>query len=114
MHSPQLMLVIYCAAIFGASLLGGWIPVVIRLTHRRMQIAISFVAGVMLGVGLLHLVPHGYYELRQIDTIVWWLLIGFLLVFFLERFFHFHHHDAPEDADDRFYEQPPRPHEPPH
>ena len=53
-----LWLSIYCGLVLVASLAGGWIPLVIRLTHRRMQIALSFVAGVMLGVGLLHLLPQ--------------------------------------------------------
>ena len=90
---------IYCALTVVASLVGGWVPLLLRLTHRRMQIAISFVAGVMLGVGLLHLLPHSYYELESIDGTVWWVLVGFMLMFFLERFFHFHHHDAPDDLE---------------
>jgi zinc and cadmium transporter len=55
---PWALLVVYCVLILFASLAGGWIPLIIRLTHRRMQIAVSLVAGVMLGVGLLHLLPH--------------------------------------------------------
>jgi zinc and cadmium transporter len=27
-----------------------------------------------------------------------WLLAGFLIMFFAQRFFHFHHHDVPDDA----------------
>jgi len=96
-------LVVYCGLILLASLAGGWLPMLVRLDHRRMQVAISFVAGVILGIGLLHLLPHGVYELAQgrqhapIDVAVWWLLLGFLLMFFLERFFQFHHHDVPAD-----------------
>jgi zinc and cadmium transporter len=95
---------IYCVAVVGASLAGGSLPMIVRLTHTRMQIALSFVAGVMLGVGLLHLVPHGYFELSEahgtdaIDRIVLWLVIGFLTMFFLERFFQFHHHDTSSEA----------------
>ena len=54
MH-PVLLLVIYCVLSAVASLAGGWVPLVVRLTHRKMQIAISFVSGMMLGIGLLHL-----------------------------------------------------------
>lgn len=92
-------LVLYCAMIALASLSGGWIPMVVRVTHTRMQVALSVVAGVMLGVGLLHMIPHSYYELGAIDVTMWWVMIGFLLMFFLERFFHFHHHDAPDDSE---------------
>jgi zinc and cadmium transporter len=63
-----------------------------------MQIAISFVSGIVLGIGLLHLLPHSFAELRSIDRTVLWVLIGFLFMFFLERFFHFHHHDAPTEG----------------
>jgi len=92
-----LLLVIYCGLAAVASLLGGWIPLAIELTHRRMQIAISFVSGVILGVGVLHLLPHALEALGSIDRTVSWLLGGFLFMFFLERFFHFHHHDAPDE-----------------
>ncbi|HEX5471487.1 MAG TPA: hypothetical protein VFW73_06355, partial [Lacipirellulaceae bacterium] len=52
------LLAYYCAAVLVASIIGGMIPVWFQLTHRWMQIAISFVAGVMLGVGVLHMLPH--------------------------------------------------------
>lgn len=90
---------VYCVLIFFASLLGGWIPMVVRLTHTRMQVAISFVAGVVLGVGLLHLLPHSYFAIGNIDRVMLTVLGGFLAMFFLERFFHFHHHDAPEELE---------------
>jgi zinc and cadmium transporter len=81
-----------------ASLAGGWIPFLIKLTHVRLQVATSFVAGLMLGVGLLHLLPHAWHELHSIDRAVYWMLGGFLLMFFIQRFFHFHHHDVPEES----------------
>lgn len=120
--SPTLSLIIYCLLIVLASLAGGWIPHVIKLTHKRMELAVSFVAGVMLGVGLLHMLPHAV-EARMeamashrdggggtmvdhlaahalIGPIVLWLLAGFLVMFFIERFFSFHHHDAPAPEPD--------------
>ena len=54
-------------------------------------------AGVILGVGLLHLLPHGFHELGSIDETMRWALGGFLLMFFVERFFHFHHHGPPAE-----------------
>ena len=93
--SPVLLLIVYCGLILLASLAGGWIPLFFRLTHTRMQVATSFVAGLMLGVGLLHLLPHAWQELRSIDRTARWLLGGFLCMFFIQRFFHFHHHDVP-------------------
>ncbi|MGD9724048.1 MAG: ZIP family metal transporter [Pirellulales bacterium] len=95
--SPAISIAIYCLACVVCSLLGGWLPLVVRLTHRRMQIAISFVSGVVLGIGVLHLVPHSFELLQSIDATVLWMMAGFLFMFFLERFFHFHHHEAPEE-----------------
>ncbi|MBM3835039.1 MAG: hypothetical protein FJ403_17555 [Verrucomicrobia bacterium] len=96
--SPGVLLLLYSVLILVASLAGGWIPLFVRLTHTRMQVATSFVAGLMLGVGLLHLLPHAWFELRSIDRTAWCLLAGFLVMFFIQRFFHFHHHDVPEEA----------------
>src|SRR5262249_27549265 len=48
---------------------------------------------------MLNLLPHAYYELTNIQQTVGWLMIGFLVMFFIERVFHFHHHDVPGDAE---------------
>ena len=56
--SPTALLVVYCLAIIAASVLGGLIPLVLRLTPTRLQVAISLTAGFMLGVALLHMIPH--------------------------------------------------------
>jgi zinc and cadmium transporter len=96
--SSGVLLTVYCGLIILASLAGGWIPQLVRLTHVRLQVTTSFVAGLMLGVGLLHLLPHSWHELESIDRAVAWLLAGFLVMFFLQRFFHFHHHDVSEDS----------------
>lgn len=96
---PVVLLFVYSLICVGASLAGGWIPLVVELTHKRMQIAISFVSGIVLGIGILHLLPHSFAELGSIDVTMLWVLGGFLFMFFLERFFHFHHHEAPgEDS----------------
>lgn len=94
--SRTALVAIYCLLILFASLAGGWLPLVVRLTHRVMQIALSFVAGVMLGVGLLHLLPHAIAEAGSVDAVVMWMLLGFVAMFFLERVFHFHTHEAPD------------------
>lgn len=103
MSSAALLAAAYCVPIVLACVVGGWMPRLLRLTHTRMQIAVSFVAGLILGVGLLHLLPHGYIafpeEFRSVDKILRWALVGFLAMFFVERFFHFHHHDVPDEDD---------------
>jgi len=98
-----MILWVYAALILAASFTGGYLPLVVRLTHTRMQLAISFIAGAMLGVGMLHLLPHAVFELEgatgsghaAIDEAVLWMLGGFLVMFFIERCFHFHHHEPP-------------------
>lgn len=94
------LLVGYSAVITIASLVGGWLPTWLRLTHTRMQLAMSFVAGLMLGVGLLHLLPHAAAQLEaaqlqagSVDFLAGWMLTGLLTMFLLIRALDFHHHD---------------------
>lgn len=90
------MLVIYCVAALLASLAGGSLPSQLRLTHTRLQTALSFVAGLMLGMALLHLIPHAMHQMGSLDRTVQWTLAGFLAMFFLQRLFHYHQHDLPD------------------
>jgi zinc and cadmium transporter len=69
-----------------------------RLTHTRLQVGVSFVAGLMLGLALLGLLPHATHELHAIQPAAGWLLGGFLVMFFLQRFLPFHHHDVAEGS----------------
>lgn len=95
------LLALYCALVVLASLWGGWLPSLVHLTHVRMQLMTSLVSGLMLGVALFHLLPHGVAELQQqqsahpLDTAVLWVMVGLLLMFFLIRAFHFHQHEPP-------------------
>jgi zinc and cadmium transporter len=86
----------YLLLIAAAAFAGGSSVAFLSLGHRRMQVLLSFTAGVMLGVGLLHLLPHAYLELSgHLDTTMAWVLAGFFLMFLLERAFHGHaHHSA--------------------
>jgi zinc and cadmium transporter len=121
---PIVLLTYYCALILVASIIGGMIPVWFQLTHRWMQFAVSFVAGVMLGVAVLHMLPHAIVDaaaaaalmsdgtadpaaesakanLIAVRYTMVFLLAGMLAMFFIERFFSFHHHDVPaEDHSD--------------
>ena len=99
--SPGTVLVIYCALVLLASLAGGWLLLAVHLTHTRLQMAVSFVAGLMLGIALLHFLPDAAEQLHSLDRAMNWVLGGFLVMFFVQRFFHFHHHDLPEgDPED--------------
>jgi zinc and cadmium transporter len=111
MISSGWLLAIYCALVLIASLAGGWLPIIIKLTHTRLQIAISLVAGLMLGIALLHFLPDANEHLQSLDRTVAWMLGGFLAMFFLQRFFHFHHHDLPEgDPEDCCHDEPAHDH----
>jgi len=117
---PLVLLTYYCALILVASIIGGMIPVWFQLTHRWMQFAVSFVAGVMLGVAVLHMLPHAIADaavaaalssdvaadpaaasadanLSAVRYTMFSLLAGMLVMFFIERFFSFHHHDVPSE-----------------
>ena len=63
------------------------------MSHVRIQMIISFVAGVMLGVAVLHLLPHAISVLPEMNYALWATLFGILFMFFMNRFFHFHQHD---------------------
>ena len=88
-------LTVFCAAVVAASLLGGVLPLVLRLTHTRLQVYLSFAAGSMLGTAFFHMLPDAV-SLGSADTLKW-AAAGLLSVFFLERWFAFHHHEAPAD-----------------
>src|SRR6185312_11458493 len=94
-----LLLAIYCICVIAGSLLGGALPSFITLTHRRMQLVMSFVGGLMLGVALLHLVPHSLAEQGSIDRTAAWTLAGLLGMFLLIRVFHVHAHEHGDTSD---------------
>ena len=113
MASSLVTLTYYSLAIIAASIVGGMIPGWMKLTHRGMQIAVSFVAAMMFGVGLLHMLPHALVAAQTVggtaegaavgaidvfETVMLWTMGGWLAMFFVERFFCFHHHDVETDS----------------
>lgn len=97
-HSAMKSLAVYCVLVFLASLAGGAVTALFRLTHTRLQVAVSFVAGLMLGLAMLGLLPHASGGLGSIQLGAAWLLAGFLVMFLLQRFLPFHHHDVAEGS----------------
>ncbi len=93
-----ILLSLYCVAVIGASLLGGWLPQLVDLTHTRMQILISLTGGFMLGIGVFHMLPHALVEMgdRGPDLAAYGMMAGLLIMFLLLRLFHFHHHGPTE------------------
>lgn len=96
---PLILTAIYCIFIIAASLLGGWLPSKIRLTHTRMQLVLSVVGGFMVGIAVFHLLPHAALELKSLDAAAGWLMAGLLGMFLLIRMFHFHQHGPLEDDE---------------
>ena len=121
MNSPVLdqqyaVLGVFVGLICLASVAGGAVATALKLGHRRLQIALSLVAGVMLGVGLLHLLPHAVMLALEpaldgkgnagesahgmmhtnLDGVMLAVLAGFSLMFLLERLFHYHQHEPLE------------------
>lgn len=96
--NPTGYLVVYCVLVALAALAGGAIPMMVRLSHRRMQVATSLIGGFMLGVSLLSLLPHAVMAV-PIGSAVGWMVAGLLTMFFMERVFSYHHHTAPGDPD---------------
>jgi len=85
--------------IAAAAFAGGSSVALASLGHRPMQVLLSFTGGVLLGVGMLHLLPHAWLQLgRDLDTTMAWALVGFFLMFLLERAFHAHAHHTPDDG----------------
>jgi zinc and cadmium transporter len=98
---PFLTLAIQLAVVAAAAYAGGSSLSFLSMGHRRMQVLLSLTGGVLLGVGLLHLLPHAFLQLdRQIDTTMIWVLVGFFLMFLLERAFHGHSHHTADGGDD--------------
>lgn len=87
------LLVLYCVLVIGASLLGGWLPTVFRLTHTRLQTVVSFVGGLMLGIGVFHMLPHAVESLGDAHLTGRWMMVGIAMTFVLLRLFHFHNHE---------------------
>ena len=100
MNQENLLIAAYSLAVVASSLFGGWLPSLFHLTHVRMQLVLSFVGGMMLGVGVLHMLPHSYVQTGSLDASLNWMLVGLLGMFLLIRTFHFHEHGpaAAEDA----------------
>ncbi len=87
-----LLLAGYATAIFATSLLGGMLAAKVTLTHRRIQLVISFVSGLLLGVALFHLLLHSLEKIPD-SLAVGGVVLGIIMIFLLLRFFQSHSHD---------------------
>lgn len=104
MDSNFLILLLgYALAILAASLLGGYLPSIVQMTHTRIQMVMSFVAGFILGVALYHLLPHGLVLIPgpgAVEKAVGLMMFGIILMVLLLRIFNFHQHEFGDEAGD--------------
>lgn len=92
---PAALLLVYCVFIFAASNAGGRLSDLVRMTHLRTQLLMSGVGGLMLGIAMLHLLPHAGVILGSFTKLGMGVLIGLISMFLLIRLFHTHDHGGP-------------------
>ncbi len=92
-------LAVYALGLVLAVALGARMDRLVRITHKRTQLLMSLIAGVLLGIAVLHLLPHAVYTIQHekgassIDYVAPFVVLGLLFMFFLQRLFHFHNHE---------------------
>ena len=94
-----MLLVGYAVVLVLMVLLGANTNKFVLLNHTRTQLIMSFVSGIMLGIAVFHLLPHAHYAAQghvSVDFVALWLMCGLIVMFLLQRVFHFHQHDFDE------------------
>ncbi|WP_168563987.1 ZIP family metal transporter [Crateriforma spongiae] len=89
------LLIAYCVVIVFASLIGGRLSAILRMTHLRTQLLMSCVGGLMLGIALLAMLPHATEMLVSASRACTGALIGLIAMFLMIRLFHTHDHGGP-------------------
>ncbi|HMC66255.1 MAG TPA: ZIP family metal transporter [Gemmataceae bacterium] len=114
--SEHAWLTVYCVAVLLFSMCGGYVPLVGRVSHTKLQFYLSASAGVMLGAAFFHVMPDARARLNPF-WFGFWLSVGVVGMFFIERFIaphtheidgahHHAHHDHASDSEAR-----PMPHD---
>lgn len=98
--TTEILLVLYCVVIVFASMAGGWLPSLMQMTHLRTQLLMSFVAGLMLGIAMLHLWPHAANSLGSASKAGAATLTGVIAMFLLMRLFHSHDHNVATESEE--------------
>lgn len=90
-------LLLYSGAIVAGTLAGGAIPLLAGMKGRRTELLLAFSAGVMLGAAFFQMLPEAIHEggLRAMPM----ALVGFLVMFTLERFALAHVCEEPEGCE---------------
>lgn len=94
------LLALYAVGVFVLSILGGYLPEYVRMTHTRTQLVMAFVAGVILGVAVYHMFPHAVTAINApdgLETALFWLMLGVLATLLILYFIDFHEHDFSDE-----------------
>ena len=103
--NAPLLLIGYMVGIFAVSLLGGKLSELGKMTHTRIQIVMSLVAGFILGMAMFHLLPHSLERVPGHDGMVvvaGWMVMGMIMMVLLLRVFQFHQHDFSSEASELY------------
>lgn len=79
-------LLTYSLLIFAAALVGGLLPLWRKWSDELLHMFVSFGAGIFIGTVFLHLLPEAF-SVENINISALFVLVGFLLIFFIERYF---------------------------
>jgi len=80
---PLLILALFAVVIFAVSLLGAYLPLMVKAGPRLMHLMVAFSAGIFLGILFFMLMPEAFKETENSMDAVTWILIGFLIVLFI-------------------------------
>jgi zinc and cadmium transporter len=86
-------LAIYSVMILLISLLGGFLPLLGKVTHSRLQLYLSLSAGFMLGASFFHVMPDAMEAMNSAFKFGVWMSLGVVGLFCIERFIAPHSHE---------------------
>lgn len=87
-------LAVYSGGVLLFSMAGGWLPFLGKVTHGRLQLYLSASAGVMLGAAFFHVIPEAI--AFSGGMFGWWMSLGVVGLFCIERFIAPHTHEVAE------------------
>lgn len=85
-------IVLYSSLVLLASLFGGYLPFRRHVTHSTLQLYLSVAAGVMLGASFFHIMPEAMERAKGLFG--WWMSLGVVGLFCIERFVAPHSHEV--------------------
>lgn len=95
-------LFLYSSLVLLASLFGGYLPFRKHVTHSTLQLYLSVAAGVMLGASFFHVMPEAMKHSG--DLFGWWMSLGVVGLFCIERFIAPHSHEVGVAGHDHNHE----------